>query len=259
MKRWFGFAFAAVLAWQVADTTAAGAQPLRIGIDGTYPPFSQAAKGGKFTGFDVEIAEAICKQMEVQCRLVQLDNWATVMPDLNAGKYDAVVASMSITPERMRQVDFTTKYYHSPAVFIAKKGLDLSGTSSLAGKRVAVQRATTHDGFLSAKHSGAFQVSRQPTLEAALEELVAGRVDLVMGDSLALQKGFLASDKGKAFEIVGPRFTDPYWFGLGAGIALPKNNGELRDRMNRALAAIRADGTYRTISERYFAYDIAGD
>jgi arginine/ornithine transport system substrate-binding protein len=237
----------------------AAGQALRIGVDGTYPPFSEVAKGGEFSGFDVEIAKALCEHMEVECRLVALDNWATVMPDLNAGKYDAVVASMSITPERQQRVDFTKKYYHAPAVFIARKGTVPSfSEEAMKGRKVGVQRSTTHDGFLAGRYGGHCEITRFDTLGKALDALVAGEVELVMADSLALQKGFLQTRAGRDFAIVGPSFTDPYWFGSGNGIALPKGSADLKARFDRAIDALLANGTYKTIASRYFPFDIYG-
>ena len=248
-----------VLALAAGGPAAAQGGVLRIGIDGTYPPFSSVEKGGKLTGFDVDIAQALCKQMQAKCQLVKMKDWYNLIPSIQAGEFDVVVASMSITPERQQKIDFTDRYYTTPVKLVARQGSGIAGTpASLQGRRLGVQRGTTHETYALAKLGGIAQLQSFDTLDQALGELAAGRLDVVMGDSLALLKGFLAEKRGKGFEFVGPEFTDPAYFGAGLGIALPKQRDELRNRLNQALAEIRANGTYRTIAAKYFPFDIYG-
>jgi arginine/ornithine transport system substrate-binding protein len=222
---------------------------LRIGVDGRYPPFSTIDKGGKLSGFDVDIARALCERIQAKCELVVMENWAEVLPSVEAGRYDAVVASMSITEERLRRVAFTNKYYQVPAKFVARKGAKVTGPGDLAGKRIGVQGGTTHADFVRSQLGGSARVREFPTLPAALDQLERGELDLVLADSLALQAGFLNSKEGKDYEFVGPAFSNPRFFGMGNGIALPKGRTDLKTRLNQAIAAIRADGTYQKIGQ----------
>lgn len=233
---------------------------LKIGVDGRYPPFSAIDKGGKLSGFDVEIARALCERIRAKCDLVVMENWAEVLPSVEAGRYDAVVASMSITEERLRRVAFTNKYYQVPAKFVAKKGSKIGPTmADLAGKRIGVQSGTTHADFVKGQLAGTARIREYPTLPAALDQLERGELDVVLADSLALKIGFLDAKEGKEYEFVGPAFSNPRYFGMGNGIALPKSRIDLKLKLNQAIAAIRADGTYQKIAGKYFDFDIYGE
>jgi arginine/ornithine transport system substrate-binding protein len=239
----------------------AGAQDwkvVRIAVEGAYPPFNEITRDGKFKGFDVDIAHALCAEMKVDCRLVR-QTWDQIQDGLLRKDTDAIVSSLSIKESRRERYDFTNKYYHTPAKFVAKKGAAIEiSPAGLAGKRVGVQRTTTHEAFLAENYGGGVTLRTFQTLGQATDALAAGEVDLVFADSLALAYGFLKTDKGKGFALVGPDFTDRRWFGEGVGIAVRKEDGDLKERFNRALATILANGTYQKIAERYFGFNIYG-
>lgn len=231
---------------------------VRIGVEGAYPPFSFVTPEGELQGFDIDIAKALCEEMKVECTLVQQD-WDGIIPGLLARKYDAIIASMSITEERKRTVDFTNKYYQTPARFVARKGAGIEvSKEGLAGKKVGVQRATIHDNFLTDNFGDVVEIVRYGTQEEANLDLIAGRVDLLLADSIALRDGLLNTEKGADFEFVGPSYTDPKWFGEGAGIAVRKGDTELKEMFNQAIDAIRANGTYDRIARKYFEFDVYG-
>jgi arginine/ornithine transport system substrate-binding protein len=166
---------------------------------------------------------------------------------------------MSITEERKQNVDFTKKYYHTPIRFATKKGSNVEiSKAGLTGKRVAVQRATTHDSFLTDNYGDAVEIVRYGTLDEAKLDLVAGRVDLLFGDTVALNEGLLKTDAGKDFEFVGPAYSEEKWFGSGVGIAIRKSDTDLRDKFNAAIDAIRANGVWDRIAAKYFDFDIYG-
>lgn len=231
---------------------------LRVAIEGEYPPFSSTGANGKLTGFDVEIAQALCSEMAATCQLVK-QQWDQMIPGLMAGRYEMVVSSMSITARRKQQIDFTQAYYQTPAKFVArKKGAAFAGSlEALKGKRVGVQKATTHDQFLTAKLGGSASLTRYDTMAKAASDLDAGRIDYLFGDAMALDEGLLKTSKGKGYAFVGPDLRDRRFFGEGIGIAVQKGDHGLRDRLNRALAAMRADGSYDAISARYFTFGMA--
>ena len=240
-----------------AQSPAPPAKPLRLGVEGAYPPFSEIGTDGKLKGFDIDIANAVCAQMKVQCTLVQAE-FDALIPALRAKKFDAIVASMSITPERRKAVDFSDKYYFTPARFVAKAGSALEVTAAgLKGKKIGVQRTTIHDRFATATFKQS-QIVRYAKQDEVFLDLASGRIDGTLVDSVAADIGFLKTPAGKGYAFIGPTFTDPTFFGDGAGIAVRKGDETLRRRINEALAAIRADGTYKTIQAKYFDFDIYG-
>ena len=241
-----------------AGTAAADEMTVRIATEGAYPPFNMVDKDGKLQGFDVDIANALCEHMKAKCTIVAQD-WDGIIPGLLARKYDAIIASMSITDERKKKVNFTDKYYNTPARFVGKKGAGIEITpAGLKGKRVGVQRATIHENFVRATFPDA-EVVVYDTTDNANADLAAGRLDLRVDDSTALELGFLKTDAGKNFEFVGPGFFEPRSIlGYGAGIAVRKEDTALRDAFNKALKDIRADGTYKKINDKYFSFDVYG-
>lgn len=232
---------------------------VRMGTEGAYPPFNFVDKNGELQGFDVDIAKALCKAAGVECEFVMQD-WDGMIPGLLAKKFDTIIASMSITKERLQKVNFTKKYYLTPAKFIAKKGSNFEITpEGLKGKTVGVQRGTIHDNFVRDKFGKAMNIKSYATQDEANMDLASGRVDLVIADTVVLAEGFLNTKQGKDFEFVGPGFTDKKWFGEGIGIAIRKEDKELLDLMNKAIDTIRANGEYQRINARYFDFDVYGD
>ena len=234
------------------------AQTVRIGTEGAYPPFNSIDSDGNLVGFDVDIAKALCDAAGLTCEFVVQD-WDGMIPGLLAKKYDAIIASMSITEERKKKVDFTGKYYNTPAKFIAPvgKGHDVS-PEGLDGLSVGVQRATTHENFLRDNFPG-LDIRVYATQDEANADLASGRVDLGHADSVALMDGFLNTDLGMGFEFVGPDYNVPEWHGVGAGIAVRKGEDELRMALDKAIDTIRANGTYEKINAKYFDFDVFGD
>lgn len=276
MKKLLITILATVFAGTALSVVAQEPMKVRIGVEGAYPPFSYVTPEGELEGFDIDIAHALCEAMNAECTLVQQD-WDGIIPALQARKYDAIIASMSITPERQERVDFTNKYYNTPARFIGKDDMDLDIVASgddditvgsldqvelnqdaLDGLVVGVQRATIHDRFVSEIFGDQVEIRRYGTQDEAYLDLVAGRLDLIMADSVAMLGGFLETEQGEGYSFVGPSFSIPQYHGEGAGIALRKNEDELREKFNAAIEQIRADGTYEAIQDKYFDFDVYG-
>ncbi|WP_284735945.1 ABC transporter substrate-binding protein [Dongia deserti] len=247
----------AMLAATFGSAIAEDMKKVKIGTEGAYPPFNSIDPNGKLVGFDIDIAKALCKAAKFDCEFVVQD-WDGIIDGLNAKKYDAIIASMSITEERKKVVDFTKKYYNTPAKFVAKKDANLEiSPEGLKGKAVGVQRATIHENFLRDNFPDV-DIRTYATQDEANADLVAGRVDLVMADSVALLEGFLETPEGADFEFVGPNYSEPKWHGEGAGIAIRKGDTELLNALNKAIDQIRADGTYKAINDKYFDFDVYG-
>ncbi len=258
MKKIFTATVAVLAIALMAGTASAQMKKVRVGTEGAYPPFNYIDSNGKLQGFDVDIANALCAAAKLDCEFVVQD-WDGIIPGLLAKKFDAIIASMSITEERKKKVDFTDKYYTSPAKFVTKAGANIEITKEgLKGKSVGVQRATIHENFLQDNFGDVIEIRSYATQDEANADLASGRVDLVLADSIALDEGFLKTDAGKGFAFTGPGFSDPKWFGDGAGIAVRKGDDELREALNKAILQIRADGTYKKINDKYFEFDVYG-
>ncbi len=246
-------------------TAGAGAKKqVRIGTEGAYPPFNQIDSSGKLVGFDIDIANALCTAAGFECTFVVQD-WDGIIPGLIAKKYDAIIASMLITEDRMKKVNFTDKYYMTPVKFVKPKSLkiDLPGDNAkankiLSGKTVGVQRATSQENFLRDNFPDV-KVKVYGTQDDANLDLVNGRVDLVIADSMVLLDGFLKTPDGKDFEFVGRDYLDRKWLGEGNGIAIRKGETELLNAFNAALKQILKDGTYKKINDAYFDFNVYGD
>ena len=252
--------FTAIIATAALGLLSSGvsAQTVRIGTEGAYPPFNSIDSSGNLVGFDIDIANALCDAAKIQCEFVVQD-WDGMIPGLLAKKYDAIIASMSITEERKKKVDFTGKYYNTPAKFVAPVGKNYDVTpEGLTGLTVAVQRATIHENFLRDNFPG-LEIRVYATQDEANADLVSGRVDLGHADSVALMEGFIETDQGKGFEFVGPDYNVPEWHGVGAGIAVRKGDDDLRMKLDKAIDTIRANGTYAKINAMYFDFDVFGD
>jgi arginine/ornithine transport system substrate-binding protein len=232
---------------------------IRIGTEGAYPPFNFIDENGKLQGFDIDIAKALCSEMAAECEFVVQD-WDGLIPGMLAKKFDCIIASMSITEERKKKVDFTNKYYMTPARFAAKKSDVLSlFKTGIKGKTVGAQRATVSENFLRDNFSDIVKVKSYATQDEANLDLISGRVDLVIADAVVLLGGLLETEQGKDFTFVGPGFTDKKWFGDGIGIAVRKGEDDLREKFNKAIDTIRANGTYQKINAEYFDFDAYGD
>jgi len=260
MKRLIAsLAAAGVLAASPALAEIAGCpSEIVVGTEGAYPPFNTINDQGELKGFDIDIADALCAEMGADCTFKTQD-WAGIIPGLLAEKYDAIIASMSITEERAKKVDFTEKYYQTPARFIGPKGMDVEiSEDGLAGKIIGVQRATVSANFVRDNFGDVADIKAYDTQEEATLDLVSGRVDLVFADSLKLKEGFLASEQGQNFAFKGPGFSDPEWFGEGIGIAVRPGEDTLRQCFNKAIANILENGTYDDISQEHFGMNIYG-
>ena len=248
----------AVVAMMILGTSVSANEwnKIRIGVEGAYPPFSWVEKDGTLKGFDIDIAMALCEEIGAECVLVPQD-WDGIIPALMARKYDAIIASMSITEERKKKVAFSDKYYNTPAKFARKKGSGIAiSKAGLKGKTVGVQRATIHDNFITGEFGDSVEIKRYGTQDEAYLDAISGRVDLLLADSIAMDAGFLKTDQGKGWEFVGPGYSDPKYFGVGAGIAVRKSDGELAKLFSLAIKVIRSNGVYHMINGKYFAFDV---
>ncbi|WP_341523648.1 ABC transporter substrate-binding protein [Pseudomonas sp. G.S.17] len=251
------FGLASLLALAV---NAQAAEPqLRIGIEAAYPPFASKTPDNQIVGFDYDIGQALCAEMKVEC-VWKENEFDGLIPALKVKKVDAIISSMSMTPERMKSVDFSNRYYRIPARLVVRKDSGITDVpAQLKGKRIGVQRATNFERYATEKFvpQGAILVPYSSQNEVFLD-LLGGRLDATMASSVAIDEGLLKKPEGKDYQFVGPTFTEEQYFGTGIGVAVRKND-PLAGRFTQAIAAIRANGTYEKIRLKYFDFDIYGE
>lgn len=252
-----GFLIAALL---VLGSSASHAETrvIRIGTEAAYPPFAMITPEGELAGFDVDIARALCAAAAFECEIVS-HSFDGLIPGLNAKKFDAIVASMAITDERRKHVDFTEKYYVSPGRFVARQGADIEiSPAGLAGEVACVQGASIHESYLRGSFPD-LDIKTYGTQQEAVMDLIAGRCDVLLGEALSLSGDLLQTPEGAGFVYLGESVSDPRWYGEGAGIAVRKGDSELASAFNRAIETIRANGAYAEINDKYFDFDIYGE
>ncbi|WP_339485651.1 ABC transporter substrate-binding protein [Pseudomonas sp. EL_65y_Pfl2_R95] len=236
------------------------AKPLRIGIEAAYPPFAFKTPDGQITGFDYDIGNALCEQMQVKCKWIEQE-FDGLIPALKVRKFDAVLSSMTITEDRLKSVDFSKKYYHTPAKLGMKAGTVINDPLvDLKGKKVGVQRASIYDRYATDVLAPAgVEVVRYSSQNEIFLDLTAGRVDATLADAVNIDDGFLKTDAGKGFALVGPDFNEKKYFGEGAGIAVRKGDTELADKISAAIQDIRANGKYKEVQDKYFDFNVYGE
>ncbi|MCC5974223.1 MAG: transporter substrate-binding domain-containing protein [Rubellimicrobium sp.] len=230
----------------------AAADQIRVGIAAEpYPPFASPDAAGNWVGWEIEVIEAVCAAAELDCVLAPVA-WDGIIPSLTGGQIDVIMASMSITEERMQTIDFSDPYYNTPTVIVAPIGSGIEPTpEGLAGKILGVQVATIHQSYAQTYFEGATTLRLYQTQDEANQDLVAGRIDAIQADSIAMEE-FVNGEAGGCCEIVGPVADDPTILGLGAGAGIRKGDDELREAINRGIAIILEDGTHAAITARYF-------
>jgi len=230
---------------------------LKVAIDPTYEPFT-FKQDGKPTGFDVDIANALCEQIKRKCVFVE-QGWDSMIPGLMARKYDVIISSMSITEDRLKQIDFTEKYYNTPSRVVTKKDVKYTGAASLKGKKIGVLKASTQEKYAlgELKPVGVDVVSYEAQDQVYLD-IRAGRLDGTVADHVEVTGGFLSKPEGRDYELKGDELFIPKYFGTGAGIGLRKGQDALKNELTAAIKTIRGNGVYKKINDKYFKFDVYG-
>lgn len=230
-----------------ANATTPTSDVLRIGTEGAYAPFNYTNADGTLGGFDVDMANAICEDMQVTCEITAQD-WDGIIPGLKAGKYDAIVAAMSITPERAQQVAFTDPYFSNSLVFLAKKDsrFDPKSSSDIDAHSIAAQRSTVSSQWLEGAYPTA-NMKLYDTLSNAFLDLGSGRVDAMISDKLPALE-WLSSESGVDYVVKGDEIDINDHFAIAV-----RPGDELQAKINQSLANLKANGTYEKINQKYFA------
>ncbi|MCD2174364.1 transporter substrate-binding domain-containing protein [Rhizobium sp. C4] len=232
---------------------------VRFGImNESYPPFFAKDASGKWNGWEIDLMDAVCAEMKEKCSIVEL-SWDGLIPALQSKKFDVIWSSMSNTQERSKIIDFTDKYYNTPSTLIGPKDQKTGATADdVKGKTIGIQVSTIQSDYFKKYFSKVAKDKTYQTLDEAFQDLQAGRIDYVFGDSLALQ-AFLDSDAGKdCCAKMGDVADDKEILGAGVSGGLRKEDTALKAKLNAAIAAVRASGKYDEITKKYFKFDIYG-
>ncbi len=240
----------------------AGAETLRVGTECTYAPFNFRTADGELTGYDVDVATEIGKRIESDIEFV-CQEWDGMIPALLANKFDLIVASMSITEKRLKQIDFSGPYRVSIGQFVGRKDAGLKlfnedgevNPAGFEGIRVGLERSSTYEEWMKAKVPGADIVYYDGN-EPMYLDLAAGRVDAIMTNPMKAYLKFLSDDGNKDFDVIGPQIDEVSYFGVGVGVGLRKGQDDLKAKINGALEAMTDDGTLMDFSLRYFPFPI---
>lgn len=238
---------------------AAVPKTLRIGTDPTYAPFESKNAQGELVGFDIDLANEICKRIEAKCSYVESD-FDALIPSLQAKKIDVIISSLSITEKRQQEIAFSEKLFAANARLIAPKGSKIEPTlASLKGKTIGLLQGTTQETYAN-QHWRPEGVTVTPYANQDLvyQDLTAGRIDAAFQDEVAASEGFLKQPVGKDYAFAGPAVKDEQIFGVGTGMGMRKGDTELKAAIDKAFDEMRKDGTYDKLAKKYFDFDVYG-
>jgi len=220
----------------------ASAQELTFAMEPSYPPFETTNEKGEIIGFDVDVANAICKEIQATCKF-KGEAFDALIPNLKAKRFDASISAIDITDARAKQVLFSDAYYDSTASYVTLKGK----ATLESAKNVGVQNGTTFQQYTVAE-TKQYTTKAYASLQSAILDLKSGRIDMIFGDTAVLADMI---SKEPEMQFVGEKVANKKYFGNGLGIAMNKSNKELAEQLNKGLAAIKANGEYQKIYDKW--------
>ena len=223
-------------------SAAASAQELTFAMEPSYPPFETTNEKGEIIGFDVDVANAICKEIQATCKF-KGEAFDALIPNLKAKRFDASISAIDITDARAKQVLFSDAYYDSTASYVILKGK----ATLESAKNVGVQNGTTFQQYTVAE-TKQYTTKAYASLQSAILDLKSGRIDMIFGDTAVLADMI---SKEPEMQFVGEKVANKKYFGNGLGIAMHKSNKELAEQLNKGLAAIKANGEYQKIYDKW--------
>ncbi|WP_374625028.1 transporter substrate-binding domain-containing protein [Devosia sp.] len=225
--------------------TGANAQAVRIATEGAYAPWNFLDDAGKPAGFEVDLGNELCKRAALECTF-QINEWDSIIPNLVAGNYDAIMAGMSITDERKVTIDFSDNYFPpDPSKYMVRTGTALD-FAALSGKNVGVQGATIQAAYAEATFGANNTIKAFETADQALADLNAGNVDVILADGSYLAE-IVAGSSG-SLEITGPDVM----IGGGVGVGLRKADDDLEGKLNAAIGEMKKDGSLDALIIKWF-------
>ena len=254
MKKLLAALTVALLAVSAGAAHAKDWSTVRFGVDASYAPFESKAPDGKLVGFDIDLGNEICKRLNAKCVWVEQD-FDGMIPGLKAKKFDGVLSSMTITPQRAEQIAFSAKLFNTPTRLVAKKGSSLAPTAdALKGKSVGVEQGTIQETY--AKENWApkgVNVVPYQNQDQVYADLISGRLDAALQDEVQADLGFLKTPRGAGFQFAGKEIPTG-----AAAIGLRKEDADLKGKIDKAIADMIKDGTYKKIEAKYFDFDVYG-
>nr|WP_298414657.1 transporter substrate-binding domain-containing protein [uncultured Halomonas sp.] len=226
---------------------------VRFGVDVPYEPMEYRTPDGELTGFDIDLGNALCDEIGVECEWV-VQGWDGIIPGLMSRKYDAIMSSMTINDDRRKQVLFSDPYFTPPSAWFVPGDSDISDPSeeALTDKNIGVQRGTLQDNYASDMYGDVADVNRYATADDMVLDMEAGRLDIVFLD-FPVGKSTLLDSEDNDYKVVGEMITEPKeYFGDGFGIAFRKRDEDLAKKFNDALSSLKDNGTYEEIRQKYF-------
>lgn len=241
----------------VGPGTATGKRvAIRFLTDSDFPPFNFLDEEGALTGFNVDLARAICSELDVACD-IRSKNWNELLDGLTSGSADAVIAAHRITEDALMKVSFTDRYFHTPGRFASRTGEEEDDISpaGLYGRRIAVARGTPFEAYLRAFFRNS-PLALYENVDLAREALAEGRADFLFDDGISLAFWLNGTASKQCCVLKGGPFLEPRYFGDGIAIAVGKNDDQMRTMINTALARLRTSGRFEELQQRYFPFRI---
>ncbi len=243
----------------MASTSALAAEnkEIRFGVDPTFAPFEWKDPQGKLAGFDIDLGNAICAQLQAKCVWVE-SNFDGIIPALKARKFDAILSGMYMTEKRKEQIGFSDKLYNGPVFLVARKNTLAGNTvEQLKGKTIGVEQGSAQETYVNQHwRTAGINIVAYQGADRVVQDLESGRIDGAVLSGMMADYSFLQQPQGKDFAFVGGHLKDDKLFGAGAAIGLRKEDDALRQEINGAIATILADGTYKKLAGKYFSFDV---
>ena len=234
---------------------------LRLGVEAGYAPFAIKTADGKLAGFDIDLGNAICRELKRRCVWVE-NSFDGMIPALKTNRFDGILSAMSVTDKRLAEINFSDRLWSTPPRLIARKDSKLRATpESLKGKRIGVQAGSTHEQFANARWRAAgVEVISYKAQKEIYQDMLNGRLDGTLTNSIDANENLLQKPEGQAFGVMDGVISDPAIYNQrGTAIGLRKEDEALRTDLNKAIAAVKVNGSYKKLMASYFDFDISGD
>lgn len=229
---------------------------LRFLTTADFPPFNFYDEDGVLTGFNIDLARAICLELDVTCE-IKVEPWENLLPALRRKEGDAIIASQVVSAQALSDFDFTDRYFHTPGRFAGRR--DASGIEAtpegLSGRRIGVAPNTSHEAFIRQFFRGS-QIVMFKDADAARDALKRGDIDVVFGDAISLSFWLNGTASNQCCEFKGDAFLEPKFFGGGIAIAVAKGDRQLKAELDGALKQVRTGGRFVELVTRYFPFRV---
>ncbi|UYN94880.1 MAG: transporter substrate-binding domain-containing protein [Enhydrobacter sp.] len=228
---------------------------ITVATEAAYPPFNYLDRKGLPAGFEMEVAQEACQRIKAECEFVVYP-WDDLVPGLLDKKFDVIMSSLEVTPERRKRLGLTRRYYLSPGAFVAHKGAPFDGPPSLLrGRKIGVQRDSMHADWVDKSFRRSAQIRRFPSVADALRALAADEIDAVFGDKVELWTWTQTPDAA-CCALIGQDIKDNQTLGVGVSAGLRREDVKLREALNKALGDMTGDGTLKKLNEKYFPFPL---